>query len=176
MKSPRTRFHFMAVAQWRQMKQMPHFWNGKCNLLKANKIFVFFKICLNSPLLPHFIQTRVGFSAFHQRWVTFDKPTVGIRLFADAWFEYLTYDCLYLSPTSAEERKLDCRFAYANPTLVQRRQADADLQPTLTLTKRRSALGYLPTLGLNIWCMIVYILILDLKPVFKTHTNTKQWL
>ena len=24
----------MAVAQWRQM---PHFWNGKCNLLKANK-------------------------------------------------------------------------------------------------------------------------------------------
>ena len=38
MKSPRTRFHFMAVAQWRQM---PHFWNGKCNLLKANKIFFF---------------------------------------------------------------------------------------------------------------------------------------
>jgi hypothetical protein len=42
----------------------------------------------------------------------------------------------------------------------------------LTLTKRRSALGYLPTLGLNIWRMIVYILILDLKPVFKTHTHT----
>jgi hypothetical protein len=34
--------------------------------------------------------------------------------------------------TSAEERKLDRRFAYANPTLVQRRQADADLQPTIT--------------------------------------------
>jgi hypothetical protein len=48
----------MAVAQWRQMRQMPHFWNGKCNLLKANKIFFFFKICLNSPPLPHFIQTR----------------------------------------------------------------------------------------------------------------------
>ena len=31
----------MAVAQWRQMRQMPHFWNGKCNLLKANKIFFF---------------------------------------------------------------------------------------------------------------------------------------
>ena len=45
----------MAVAQWRQM---PHFWNGKCNLLKANKIFFFLKICLNSPPLPHFIQTR----------------------------------------------------------------------------------------------------------------------
>ena len=29
----------MAVAQWRQMRQMPNFWNGKCNLLKANKIF-----------------------------------------------------------------------------------------------------------------------------------------
>jgi hypothetical protein len=71
----------------------------------------------------------------------------------------------------SEERKPDRRFAYANPTLVQRRQADADLQPTITtfyrrwferlcsrlftnvglpLTKRRSALGYLPTLGLNI--------------------------
>ena len=37
---------------------MPHFWNGKCNLLKANKIFFFSKICLNSPPLPHFIQTR----------------------------------------------------------------------------------------------------------------------
>jgi hypothetical protein len=49
---------FMAVAQWRQMRQMPHFWNGKCNLLKANKIFFFFNICLNSPPLPHFIQTR----------------------------------------------------------------------------------------------------------------------
>jgi hypothetical protein len=48
----------MAVAQWRQMKQMSHFWNGKCNLLKANTIFFFFKICLNSPPLPHFIQTR----------------------------------------------------------------------------------------------------------------------
>ena len=31
----------MAVAQWRQMRQMPHFWNGKCNLLKANQIFFF---------------------------------------------------------------------------------------------------------------------------------------
>ena len=31
----------MAVAQWRQMRQMPHFWNGKCNLFKANKIFFF---------------------------------------------------------------------------------------------------------------------------------------
>ena len=47
----------MAVAQWRPMRQMLHFWNGKCNLLKANKIF-FFQICLNSPPLPHFIQTR----------------------------------------------------------------------------------------------------------------------
>ena len=55
MKSPRTRFHFMAVTQWRQM---PHFWNGKCNFLKANTIFFFFKICLNSPLLPYFIQNR----------------------------------------------------------------------------------------------------------------------
>jgi hypothetical protein len=33
----------MAVAQWRQMRQMPNFWNGKCNLLKANKIFFFFQ-------------------------------------------------------------------------------------------------------------------------------------
>jgi hypothetical protein len=41
----------------------------------------------------------------------------------------------------------------------------------LNFTKRRSALGYLPTLGLNIWRMIVYILILDLKPIFKTHTH-----
>ena len=39
--------------------------------------------------------------------------------------------------TSAEERKLDCRFAYANPTLVRRRQADADLQPTITTFYRR---------------------------------------
>jgi hypothetical protein len=30
------------------------------------------------------------------------------------------------SPTSAEERKLDRRFAYANPTLVQCRQTDTD--------------------------------------------------
>ena len=46
----------MAVAQWRQM---PHFWNGKCNLLKANKKKKI-KICLNSPPLglAHFIQTR----------------------------------------------------------------------------------------------------------------------
>jgi hypothetical protein len=41
------------------------------------------------------------------------------------------------SPTSAEERKLDCRFAYTNPTLVQRRQADADIQPTITTFYRR---------------------------------------
>jgi hypothetical protein len=27
----------MTIAQWRQMRQMTHFWNGKCNLLKANK-------------------------------------------------------------------------------------------------------------------------------------------
>jgi hypothetical protein len=53
-----THIHTMAVAQWRQMRQMPHFWNGKCNLSKANKIFFFFKICLNSPPLPYFIQTR----------------------------------------------------------------------------------------------------------------------
>jgi hypothetical protein len=44
----------MVVAQ---MRQMPHFWNGKCNLWKQIKSF-FFKICLNSPPLPHFIQTR----------------------------------------------------------------------------------------------------------------------
>ena len=31
----------MAVAQWRQMRQMPHLLNGKCNLLKAIKIFFF---------------------------------------------------------------------------------------------------------------------------------------
>ena len=48
----------MAVAQWRQMRQMPHFWNGKCNLWKAKIFFFFLKICLNSPPLPHFIQTR----------------------------------------------------------------------------------------------------------------------
>jgi hypothetical protein len=35
------------------------------------------------------------------------------------------------------ERKLDCRFAYTNPTLVQRRQADANLQPTITTFYRR---------------------------------------
>jgi hypothetical protein len=45
-KAPRMAFicqirAFMAVAQWRQMRQMPRFWNGKCNLLKANKIFFF---------------------------------------------------------------------------------------------------------------------------------------
>ena len=40
--------------------------------------------------------------------------------------------------------------------------------------KRRLALGYLPTLGLNIWRIIVYILILDLKPVYKTHTHTQH--
>ena len=44
----------MDITQWRQM---PHFWNGTCNLLKANKKKFFLKICLNSPLLPHFIQT-----------------------------------------------------------------------------------------------------------------------
>jgi hypothetical protein len=32
---------------------------------------------------------------------------------------------------------LDCRFAYANPTLIQHRQADADLQPTMTTFYRR---------------------------------------
>ena len=48
----------MAVAQWRQMRQMPHFWNGKCNLWKQIKSIFFFKICLNSTSLPHFIQTR----------------------------------------------------------------------------------------------------------------------
>ena len=39
----------------------------------------------------------VGFSSFHQRWVNFDKTTVDIGLSADAWLEYLTYDCLYLN-------------------------------------------------------------------------------
>jgi hypothetical protein len=29
----------MAVAQWRQMRQMPHFWNGKRNLWKQIKSF-----------------------------------------------------------------------------------------------------------------------------------------
>jgi hypothetical protein len=31
----------MAVAQLRQMRQMPHFWNGKCNLLKQIKHYFF---------------------------------------------------------------------------------------------------------------------------------------
>jgi hypothetical protein len=29
----------MAVEQWRQMRQMPHFWNGNCNLWKQIKSF-----------------------------------------------------------------------------------------------------------------------------------------
>ena len=33
----------MAVAQWRQMRQMPHFWNGKCNLWKQIKSSFFSK-------------------------------------------------------------------------------------------------------------------------------------
>ena len=32
----------MAVAQWRQMRQMPHFWNGKYNLWKQIKSLFFF--------------------------------------------------------------------------------------------------------------------------------------
>ena len=51
-----TKHKFMAVGQWRHM---PHFFNGKCNLLKANKFFFFLKICLNSPPLPPFIETRL---------------------------------------------------------------------------------------------------------------------
>jgi hypothetical protein len=39
----------------------------------------------------------VGSTSPCRLWVNFDKTTVGIRLFADAWFEYLTYDCLYLN-------------------------------------------------------------------------------
>jgi hypothetical protein len=42
--------------------------------------------------------------------------------------------------TFAEERKPDRRFAYANPTLVQRRQADADHYDLLpTLVRRHPA-------------------------------------
>ena len=52
-------------------------------------------------------------------------------------FATFAEDVSLSSPTSAEERKPDRRFAYANPTLVQRRQADADLQPTITTFYRR---------------------------------------
>jgi hypothetical protein len=58
--------------------------------------------------------TTVGFSVPRQRRVRFDRPTVGFSSF-----------------------HLDCRFAYTNPTLVQRRQADADLHPTITIFYRR---------------------------------------
>ena len=54
-----TKHKFMAIGQWRQMRQMPHFFNGKYNLLKANKFCFFLKICLNSPPLPPFIETRL---------------------------------------------------------------------------------------------------------------------
>jgi hypothetical protein len=43
------------ILRSRQMRQMPHFWNGKCNLLKVNKKKKILKICLNSPPLPHFM-------------------------------------------------------------------------------------------------------------------------
>jgi hypothetical protein len=65
MTSPTT-CHFENI--WRKSKSCatksriliypcPHIWNGKCNLGKQIKNY-FFKICLNSPPLPHFIQTR----------------------------------------------------------------------------------------------------------------------
>jgi len=68
----------MAVAQWRQMRQMPHFWNGKYNLWKQIKSFFFFKICLNSPPLPHFIQTRP----------TAVDPLYQIKGSLGAWIKY----------------------------------------------------------------------------------------
>lgn len=43
LKSMYKRFYiwsiYMAIAQWRQMRQMPHFWNGKYNLWKQIKSF-----------------------------------------------------------------------------------------------------------------------------------------
>ena len=51
-----TKHKFMAVGQWRQM---PHFFNGKCNLLKANKFFFFFSNLSKFTPLPPFIETRL---------------------------------------------------------------------------------------------------------------------
>ena len=51
-----TKHKFMAVGQWRQM---PHFFNGKCNLLKANKFFFFSQNLSKFTPLPPFIETRL---------------------------------------------------------------------------------------------------------------------
>jgi hypothetical protein len=102
-KAPRMAFicqirAFMAVAQWRQMRQMPHFWNGKCNLLKANKK-IFFQnlsihpLCLTlfrPGLRPRHYNVRCQYKRYN-RWgakfakalyksKTADKKTVTIIL------------------------------------------------------------------------------------------------
>jgi hypothetical protein len=86
----------MAVAQWRQMRQMPHFWNGKCNLWKQIKSSFFFKICLNSPPLPHFISLHLNlFSTIYCCLCINDCILLNV-IFICQWFKTTNVLILYM--------------------------------------------------------------------------------